>query len=77
MLRSNLELSKNKLNKHKLKSTLLGNRFLKSILKQNRFSSKVDFGEGLSDFYRIQRIRVNSKFISSIFKNTKIFFKII
>ncbi len=53
------------------------NRLYTKIDSQNRFSIKVDFenqllkiidfGEGIFDFFRIQRIRWNSMFISSIF----------
>jgi len=50
-----------------VKSTLLGNRLSVIIDSENRFSIKVnlgnrflkicDYGEGLFDFYRIQRFR--------------------
>ncbi len=54
------------------------NRLYSRIDSQNRFSSTFKdnrFGQGIFDFYRIQSIRWNSMFISSISKNTKIIFK--
>ena len=62
------------------KNSILKTRFskidfqAKSILKIYLLKI-IDFGEGIFDFYRIQRIRWNSMFISSIFTNTKIIFK--
>ena len=50
-------------------------RFSSKVDFENRIEKIIDFGEGLYDFYRIQRIRLNSMFISTFFKNTKIISK--
>jgi hypothetical protein len=50
-----------------VKSILLGNRFSIKVNFENRFLKIIDIGEGLVDFYRIQRFRLNDQCLPKVF----------